>query len=256
MTERKRAIWCVPILLTIAVCAAPGAEAQLREPEQRFFISIDGGFQGGSQQVQNQAVSPDVFGEDQITATDHDIDRTAAVGRANVVATLWGNLGVGLGYTVSFEAGDGAVTVMVPHPIFTNRPRTASSDLTNLRHRADMFHFQAVYIVPLDDRAQLQIFGGPSVMTVEQAVVTGATAGPEVPPFTTVTLDSVQRQKLTNTGLGFNVGMDFAYMFGDTYGAGVFVQYAGGSLNFESRGGPSEVTVGGIQFGGGLRFRF
>ncbi len=110
--------------------------------------------------------------------------------------------------------------------------------------------------MPLDDRAQLQIFGGPTLMTVEQAVVTGATVGEVGTPFTAVTLDDLQRQKLTNTGVGFNVGMDFAYMFGDSYGAGMFVQYAGGSLDFESRGGPSEVTVGGIQFGGGLRFRF
>ena len=254
MMKRNRVMLGSAVLL--AVCAAPVAEAQLREPEQRLFISIDGGFQGGSQQVQNQAVTPDVFGEDQITETDHDIDRTSAVGRASVVARLWGNLGVGLGYTVSSEVGEGAVTVMVPHPVFFNRPRTASTDLTDLRHRADMFHFQAVYLVPLDDRVQLQLFGGPSVMTVEQAVVTGATAGAEVPPYTAVTLDSLQRQQLTSTGLGFNVGMDFAYMFRDSYGAGLFVQYAGGSLDFESRGGPSEVTVGGIQFGGGLRFRF
>jgi len=262
MAERKRVIWCVAVLLTIAVCAAPVAEAQLREPEQRFFISIDGGFQGGSQQVQNQAVTPDVFGEDQITKTDHNIDHTAAAGRVSVVARLWGNLGFGLGYTVSSEAGEGVVTVMVPHPIFYNRPRTASTDLTDLRHREDMFHFQAVYIVPLPtdryilDRAQLQIFGGPTVMTVAQAVVTGATTGEVGPPFAAVTLHDVQRQELTTTGLGFNVGMDFAYMFGDSYGAGMFVQYAGGSLDFEGRGGPSEVTVGGIQFGGGLRFRF
>jgi len=256
MTERKRVIWCVPILLTIVVWAAPVAEAQLREPEQRFFISIDAAFQGGNQQVQNQAVTPDVYGEDQITETDHKIDRTAAAGRASVVARLWRNFGVGLGYTVSSDAGDGAVAVMAPHPVFTNRPRNASTDLTDLRHREDMFHFQAVYIVPLDDRAQLQIFGGPTWMTVEQAVVTGATVGEVGTPFTAVTLDDLQRQKLTNTGVGFNVGMDFAYMFGDSYGAGMFVQYAGGLLDFESRGGPSEVTVGGIQFGGGLRFRF
>ncbi len=256
MMERTRVIACVPLLLVVAVGAASVAEAQIREPEERFFVSLDGGFQSGSQQLQHQAVNPDVYGEDQITETDYSIDRTGAALRVNLGARLWKNLGFGLGYNLSSGTGEGAVTVAAPHPVFTDRPRMVSTEVTDLGHREDLFHFQALFIVPLDDRIQLQFFGGPTAMTVKQSSVVGATAVEVGPPFTAVTLESVEVRQMTKTGLGFNVGMDLAYMFRDSYGAGLFVQYAGGSINFDKFGGPSGVKVGGIQFGGGFRLRF
>ena len=256
MMERKRVIACVPVLCVVTVCAASVAEAQLREPEQRFFISIDGGFQGGSQQLQHEAVTPDVYGEDQITATDYKIDRAGATVRASVGARLWKNLGFGLGYNLSSGTGEGAVTVAAPHPLFVDRPRSVSTDLTDLKHQEDLFHFQALLILPLNDRIQLQFFGGPTAMTVKQASVIGATTVEVGPPYSAVTLESVAVRQLTKTALGFNVGLDLAYMFRERYGAGLFVQYTGGSIDFDESGGPPGVKVGGIQFGGGLRFRF
>ena len=254
MTKRKRLILCAAVLLT--VCAASTAEAQLREPAQRFFISIDGGFQSGSQQLQHQVVTPEVYGEDQITETDYNMDRSGAALRANVAARLWGNLGFGVGYTQSSATGEGTATVEAPHPLFFDRPRIVSTTLTDLGHQEDLFHFQALFIVPVNDRVLLQIFGGPSAMTVKQSSVVGATTVEVGPPFTAVTLESVEVRQMTKTALGFNVGLDLAYMLRENYGAGLFVQYNGGSIDFDESGGPPGVKVGGIQFGGGLRFRF
>ena len=45
-------------------------------------------------------------------------------------------------------------------------------------------------------------------------------------------------------------------MLAPFWGLGGFVQYAGGSIDLPLPSGQTSITVGGLQFGGGLRFRF
>ena len=97
------------------------------------------------------------------------------------------------------------------------------------------------------------------MIRIEQALVTGLTAVDE-PPFTLesmtqVALTDVAVEEMAQTGMGFNVGLDFSYMFAEHYGVGGFVQYGGGAVDFAVGSGATSVTVGGVQFGAGLRFR-
>ena len=237
MMERKRVIACVPVLCVVTVCAASVAEAQLREPEQRFFISIDGGFQGREPAAPARGRDPRRLRG----GSDHG-DRLQDRPRGRDSAGQRGRPGYGrisdsgLGYNLSSGTGEGAVTVAAPHPLFVDRPRSVSTDLTDLKHQEDLFHFQALLILPLNDRIQLQFFGGPTAMTVKQASVIGATTVEVGPPYSAVTLESVAVRQLTKTALGFNVGLDLAYMFRERYGAGLFVQYTGGSIDFDEWG--------------------
>jgi hypothetical protein len=247
-------------VVTVVVAASVGIAsfAEAQPSEHRFFVSLDGGFQTGSEQLQLSTITPDVYGEDQVTDTSYDIDRSAGVLRANVAARLSNALGVGFGFTRSVSGGTADVNVTVPHPLFVGRPRMAATNLPALGHRENMYHFQAVWIVPLDDRVQLKLFGGPSIMKVDQAFVTGVTAV-DLPPFTLqslaqVTLADVAVEEINETGAGFNVGLDFSYMVGENYGIGGFIQYAGGSIDFPTGTDVTSVAVGGFQFGAGLRF--
>ena len=256
MTERKRVTaYGAAVVLAVCVVAVSPVEAQ-PTPVHRFFWSIDGGGQSGSQQLQDLGPVGQVFGEDQTVETDYNIDRGAGIFRSHLTVVVKRNFAVGVGFTREAVSGTADVTVEVPHPIFVGRPRVASRSLSGLAHRESMYHFRAAWIVPLDDRVDLQIYGGPSIIHADQAVVTGALSREVGSPFTQVALSSVTRVGMTKTGLGFNVGLDFAYMFGTYYGVGGFVQYAGGALDFDMLGGPTSVTIGGIQYGGGLRLRY
>ncbi len=119
-----------------------------------------------------------------------------------------------------------------------------------------MVHFQAAWLIQLDERAQVQIFGGPTLMRVDQAIVENATVVEIGFPFSEVNLTRVTVMETKESGVGFNAGVDFSYMLAAYWGLGGFVQYAGGSIDFPLAGGPTSITVGGLQFGGGLRFRF
>lgn len=246
------------LVFVLVVVMGMAATSQAQQSERRFFTSIDGGYQSGGQRLQGR-VTEDVYDESQISDTDYTIDRSAALFRANVTARLQPHLGFGFGFTRSVSSGSADLTAAVPHPLFVNRPRMVSAELMALGHRENMYHFQAVWFVPLDERIQIQLFAGPSMIRLEQALVTGLTAVDE-PPFTLesmtqVALTDVAVEEMAQTGMGFNVGLDFSYMFADHYGVGGFVQYGGGAVDFAIGSGATSVTVGGVQFGAGLRFR-
>lgn len=225
------------------------------EPEGRFFVSLDGGGQAGSQLLQDSGVTRQVFGEDQVVDTEYDIARGSGLFRANMSYRVWRNVGVGIGFTRSAATGMADVNAEVPHPVFVARPRVASSTLTNMAHRENMFLIQGVWMTQLDEQVSVHIFGGPTLIRVDQAVVVGATTREVGPPFSAVDITRVRVAELEESGVGFNVGVDLSYILGPGYGLGVFVQYTGGSTDFDLLQGPTSITVGGLQFGGGLRLR-
>ncbi len=244
------------IVWLLMFAAASSVEAQPSVVEQRYFLSVDGGGQSGSQQLQDLGESGILFGEPMLMDTNYNIDRSGGLFRANGTIRLRGNLGVGVGFTRGTSTGEAGVTVQAPHPIFLNRPRVVSQSLTALGHRESMVHFQAAWLIQLDERAQVQIFGGPTLMRVDQAIVENATVVEIGFPFSEVNLTRVTVMETKESGVGFNAGVDFSYMLAAYWGLGGFVQYAGGSIDFPLAGGPTSITVGGLQFGGGLRFRF
>ena len=252
--RQLKSVLIVALASVLGVVSA--AEAQMSD-EPRYFISIDGGYQGGGDQLfEQRSVSGPVFGEDQIQDVDQSIDRSGGLFRANASAKIWEDIGAGFGFTRSTGSGMANVTVAVPHPIFLARPRVASTDLTALGHRSSMYHFQVVYMRQLDEQIHVQVFGGPTVMSVDQAFVGDAIAVEVGAPFSSVNIADVQVTELSENGVGFNVGIDLSYMIGTNYGLGGFVQYAGGSTDFVIGGNTISVDVGGIQVGGGVRFQF
>ncbi len=254
--KRSRVVfgWAVVWLLVIA--AATAADAQTRVPEQRLFVSIDGGGQSGSQQLQDLGEAGMLFGEPILLDTSYNIDRSGGMFRGNAMLRLRGSLGVGAGFTRTTSTGEADVTVQAPHPIFVNRPRIVTQALSALGHRESMVHFQAAWVVQLDERAHLQLFGGPTLIRLEQAVVTDAAIVEVGFPFSDVNLSRVTVVEMKERGVGFNAGADFSYMLAPFWGVGAFVQYAGGSIDVPLAGGATSVTVGGLQFGGGIRFRY
>jgi len=180
--------WRIPGVMVVAwglsLAPAPAAWAQ-GAPEHRFFVSLDGGYQFGSQQVQTSLVTGQVFGEDRVIDADYSITRDAGLFRANVAVAIAGNLGFGFGYNRSTSRGSADVTVSVPHPVFPDRPRMATGRAEELAHRENLYHFQVVYVVPVNERLVIQLFGGPTAMNVDQGAVVGAVTT-EVSPVPTI----------------------------------------------------------------------
>lgn len=157
---------------------------------------------------------------------------------------------LGIGATVSFFPGrssSSTVVATIPDLIFVDRPRTITTTTSGLSHTETGVHLQATWFLPISDNFEIALSGGPSFIRVEQQL----TATASVPAGTQNVNVSLATE--TGTALAINVGVDGSYMFSPQYGVGLFVQYAGGSVDLPS---VSNLEVGGLRTGLGFRVRF
>jgi hypothetical protein len=171
-------------------------------------------------------------------------------------ARVWRNVGVGIGFSRFQDPDDITVEGTFPHPVFFDRPRSLAKSATDVQHSQAAVHIFGLWMYPLSDTIDVAFFGGPTIFKVRQDLVTDAQiAQPEQPPFTG-TITSVVQTEAKKTGAGVNVGADLSYMVTPRLGGGIFLRYAGGSVDLEAPGVSVDMKVGGFQAGIGLRVRF
>jgi hypothetical protein len=156
---------------------------------------------------------------------------------------------VTIGASVSFFShnGSGGLAGLIPDPLFFDRPATVNVDLGELEHKETGVHVFASYWMPVSEKMDVTVSIGPSFIHVTQGVVTSITV-PEPTQNIVYTLDNE-----SGTAVGINVGVDGNYMLTRNYGVGVFLRYAGGSVDLPHA---PDLKVGGFQVGGGARIRF
>ncbi len=171
---------------------------------------------------------------------------------------VWRNFTVGVGYHQEDNDTDSQLTGSIPSPIFFNRPRQLDQDVV-LEREEQAVHLVFGWVVPINEKFDVLVFGGPSFFRLEQDVVTDVDIGEQGPPFTTVVAEpSVTTQKKSFTG--YNVGVDATYVLWSNddirVGAGGFVRFTQASGDIDMISGPQSTDVGGVQFGFGIRTRF
>jgi hypothetical protein len=100
-------------------------------------------------------------------------------------------------------------------------------------------------LVPINSgRLRARVFGGPSFFTYNADMVEDV----RLPTITSV----------TGSGWGFHVGADATYFFSRVVGLGAFARYSRAIATIDEplSGLRQDLTLGGFQTGGGLRFRF
>ena len=160
------------------------------------------------------------------------------------------------GVTRFSTVSSATVSGSVPHPLFFNRPRTAVFPVSDLEHTQTGIHLQAVWVVPVIDRIDISVFGGPSFFGVTDSIITGATPAEVGAPFNIVEIIAAATSTVSERGVGGNVGVDVTYMVTEQLGGGIFARWAGASVDIPATGDSQSFDVGGGQFGIGLRARF
>ncbi len=242
----------------LVLVAAGSADAQMQAWEDTGYFSINYGYQQGDRAFQES-----------LTATVYDEQATYSIEHASIGGghfdvggglRVWRNLAVGLAVT-SFSTSAGAViTGTVPHPLFYNRLRTGSAVRSDLEHTELGVHFQAAWVLLLSEKISVTVAGGPSLFKVNQDLITAVAVAPEIAPFTEVALGTATPTSASESGVGVNAGVDVTYLvterFGYRIGGGLFVRWAGGTVDLPASGGTQSIDVGGVQAGIGLRVRF
>lgn len=234
--------------------AAVASAARNGPPPYRGIVSVNGlrqetstAFTGTTSFVQNAETGH--------VTTSYGADHPLVV---DVAATgqVWHALGITLAATWSAEKSDGAISASIPHPFVFNAPRTVSGTATGLKRREIAVHLDPSVLLSMGSAVQLVLFGGPSYFRMKQGLVTGVTST-DVYPYDTATFVAATTAESTRSRLGYNAGVDVTFGVSKYVGVGVIARYSRATLTFPSESDEDvEVRAGGLQFGGGLRFRF
>lgn len=234
-------------VLALAALAAPTAAAAQVSWTDKGFINLGAGIQGGSKEI-NTATLLNLYDEDFTLRTSQHAEG-GPIFDVSAGYRVWRNLAIGVGFTMAGSSGDIDVEVDVPDPLFFDARRPVLTTFEGGSHSQQGFHLMGVWMIPMTDKIDLAIFGGPSYFIVKQSVPTNVTVVEPTPTLTELTLAEPDA-----SGIGLNVGVDVRYMLTRRFGAGAAFRYTYGTL--EIPGAEEKFTVGGPQGTVGLRIRF
>jgi hypothetical protein len=226
-----------------------------QQPIDRIYVSVNGAFQTGGSDF-SETVTFTENAESGTFSTDYDVKSGPAF-NISVGASLWRNIGVGVGVTRFSKNTPTALSASVPHPFFFNRPRTVDGEVAGITREELAVHIQARATFVPRRNMQAVVFAGPSFFNVKQGIVNDFEIT-EAYPFDTAAFSRGISTEVDESKVGVNVGADVGYFFTRQVGVGGSVQWAGTTIDAPASGstGTLEIKAGGFQAGGGLRLRF
>jgi hypothetical protein len=231
------------LIAGLTLAASSTATAQAQNPTS-LFVDINAAAQTQSRAIESTTSFP-LYGETAVINAAQSID---AGGLFDISGgyRFMRSYAVAIGVSRFGKSGDGSLVASIPSPVAFNRSVTTTSSATDLKHSEVATHLMFLYFQPIDDKIDVNVFVGPSFFRVKQNILTAS-----VPSGTQTANVSTQEQKGNATGV--NAGININYMFRPNYGGGIFLRYAGATVDLPSAAG---VKVGGVQLGIGLRLRF
>ena len=247
----------VALLIVCGVFAgtARQASAQGATWADRGYINVGWGVESGSSAMTDSRTG--TIYEEAATVTSSSTFSSGSLFDVGVGVRVIRNFTVGLSYHQEQNDTEGRLTGSIPSPVVFNRPRTLDQGVPGLERKEKAIHLQFGWVVPVNEKFDVLVYGGPSFFRMEQDVVSDVTFGEGA---TVVANPSITTRKKSQTG--YNVGADATYIVWQNdsvrVGAGGFVRFTQASMDIEmlNGGAPQSTDAGGVQFGFGARLRF
>jgi hypothetical protein len=177
---------------------------------------------------------------------------------AAVQVGVFRGLGILVGYSSLARDTTGTVEVSRPHPLYLDRPRSASAELSGYSYSERALHLDLAYgrgAAPLD----WSLFAGVSLFRVE-ADLLDEPVYTDVYPYDELTIQSTPGKKTRSSPTGFNVGGRLDYRLGGSghFGLGVQVLYSTARVQLQARPEAQRAAfdAGGLQASAGVRLFF
>jgi len=238
--------------ITLALVSTHHASGQDRP---RTLIGV-----GGALQAANTAFRDNVTFILNEEDGDLNADYQVGIGRSldgELELRVWRGLMAGVNVSYFEKQGRVNVDARLPHPIFFNRNRSLVGEAEGIGRTELGVHMLGAWLMPLTDRFDLLISGGPSFVRARQALVEQVDFT-ETAPFNSATFTGVSTTKmLEKSTFGMNAGAELALRLSRHFGVSTRVRFIRGSVTLDSPdSGTVPVDVGGVQLAGGLRVRF
>lgn len=237
------AVACVVLSAGPAFAQTAAAAA----PAEKFFLNVSAGGQLTTVEVKGTA-SATVYNQTALANTSREVsggplfDLTLGV-------PVHGKLALAGTVSLRKATSDAALSASVPHPLFSDAPRSVSTTVAGMTHQETWFGALAAYTLSSTGRRSITIMAGPMVVAVKHDSVTGiaVTEGSSATsPTVTATVGGINK-----TFWGYTIGTDVRVMLTKTVGVGGFIRYTAAPGNIT---GVESVTLGGLQAGAGIRF--
>jgi hypothetical protein len=234
--------------LALSLLVAPAVTyAQTMQWTDKGYVTINGGGQVGSHDLTTSKTF-DLYGETASITTSQKVSG-GGMFDAGGAYRVWGNnLLAGASISHIGSTGDVAINGMIPDPRFFNQMRNVTTSQGGAKHSETALHLDAIYMIPIANKLDVGVFGGPSIFWVSQDTV-GNVAVTEPAPTLTASMQNVSK-----TEAGLNLGADIQYVVYQKIAVGVLARYTWASATIE--GADQKLTLGGFQIGGGIRYRF
>jgi len=172
--------------------------------------------------------------------------------------SLYRGLGLLAGYSHITRDATGTVDVTRPHPLYLNRPRTASAELTGYGYTQGAIDLDLAYARAAGS-FDWALFAGVSFFKVEADLLDVPTYS-EVYPYDQLTILTTPAAAIQENATGWNVGGRLDYRFGQSkrFGVGVQLRYSNASveLTASQASTPAKIDAGGLTVGAGVRVYF
>ena len=233
------------INLLAALCLAGASAASAQTPSgNSAFINVNGGVQAQSRTVSGSSQFP-LFGETATVTTSQSIHSAPIFDISGGYKWLRG-FGVSFGVSTFSKKSDATLVASILDPFFFDRPAPKNATASGLSHTEVGTHLSVMWFIPVTNRIDVAVFGGPSFIRVKHDVGTGSVAAGTQNLVATSTSQ-------TGSAKGGNVGVSGMMLLSGHFGVDAFLRYAGGSLDLP---GVTGLKVGGVQVGGGIHARF
>lgn len=243
----------VTAAILLAIGTASDARAQPRGWPEGFWFGVSGGMQAATSSFDGAFETP-LYAETERVTIRYPV-KTGAIVAASGGYRVWKRLTLGLGATRYSRRAAASVKARLPHPFFDNQFREVEGTTSALRGESAA-HLLIGWMMPLSDRIRLIVTAGPSVVNVEQTIVTGVQFS-EVYPYDTAQFTGATTKRASRGAAGFNAGADVIWMFSRRVGAGALVQVTRARARLNAGDGRSlRVDAGGAQAALGIRFIF
>ena len=148
-----------------------------------------------------------------------------------------------------------AYTASLPHPLYFDKPRTASGELPGSKLTETGGHLDLV-LTASRGKLDVSAWGGVSRYKVETELLTGIEYSQSY-PYDSVSITATPTIAVRNTPTGFNVGAGLDYRIARHFGVGAQIRYGSAKAKFNPSGTSTvEIEAGGLQAGGGVRLYF
>ena len=242
----KRSLTAAGLALALTTVLAPDAFAQMQWTN-KGFVNVSFGAQAPSQELATNNTF-DLYNESAILSATQDVGGGVFFD-ISAGYKVWRNLCVGVGFSHVGSSADFVVNAQIPDPDFFDSPRLVSASVTDANHSQPALHFTGTWMMPVTDKVDVGFQFGPSIFMVSQDLPTAISVSEPGPAITDLQVTSVDK-----TTVGLHFGVDVTYLVTPRIGAGVLARYVWGSADLD--GTDDSLTLGGFQFGGGLRVRF